>query len=232
MKIILIILFGFVNCFSKELKTFHSKTNNTGTIILEFEDIEKGYLNSVQFRLTSEKPNVRQELTLEVVNFFELPLIIPYMIDVGNVIPSETEYFANGYLKNNKKYIFKLEEGVYYASLGNNFNDKSSEDSKYSKRLNLSQIGFLTNFMNEYITDCRKAEFKDLATKYVSSIDECGILKIKKNEVIKIKIIGNPKKIDYPSTLLTWFPGIFILMPIWWGTEGYYQSYNVLVIRN
>ena len=232
MKVILLFIFIFINCSSKELKTFQSKSNNTGSIILEFENTEKEYLNSVQFRVAKEKPNIRQELTAEFVDALVAPIIIPFMIDVGNVIPAQSEYYADGYLESNKKYIFKLEEGIYYASLSNNFNDKSSDDSKYSKKINLSQRGFLTNFTYENINTCVETKFEDKATKYIGKKQECGILNNKKDEVIKIKIIGNPKELNYGATILTWFHGIFILMPIWYGTKGYHQSYNVKVIRN
>jgi hypothetical protein len=223
-SITMIYLFLIISCSSVELKTSNSKMEKTGTIILEFENSEKDYLNSVQFRLSKEKPTIRTEWTLLFLDIF---FIVPYQIDAGHVIQTEVNYHSDGYLESNKEYIFTVAEGKYFGSLSNNFNDSASKDKKYSKRLNNSQKGFLFNFTSENVDSCSKVVFSDIAIQAPADKYECGALIIQKADVIKIKIIGNQKQIDYPATVFCWFPGIIVLMPLWYGTEIYSQTFSI-----
>lgn len=216
------------NTFSemKEIKN-ESKGTNFGKLTIVYKDSEANakYLRKMQIRISKFQPIPKQELSAGVITLIP-PIIIPYYRDAGQIVPSFTNFFADGYMEKDKEYSFEIEEGDYYASLGNTFIDHISTDEGMYIDDNGVEKRVFAHFTLKDNETCNSVKFYDSAI-LGGEATLCGGIHVKKGSETKIEILGENKEVQLMQTFVIWVPLSVILAPYFIAPILYKQNFTV-----
>jgi hypothetical protein len=218
------------NSFSemKEIKN-ESKGTNFGKLTIVYKDSEANakYLRKMQIRISKFQPIPKKELTVGVITLIP-PIIIPipYNKETGQIVPSFANFFADGYMEKDKEYSFEIEEGDYFASLGNTFIDHKSTDRGMYIDDNGVEKKVFSQFTVRNNETCNSAQLYDSAI-LGGKATLCGGIHIKKGSETKIEILGKEKEIQLMQTFVIWVPFSVILAPYFTAPIWYEQNFTV-----
>ncbi len=232
MRIIIIILsLSLPHCISDNFSEMTIRRNhsisNLGRLIISFKDKDIRYLRKMQLRLSKLQPNPKEKIVLSISPVLPF-LIIPFTQKYDQIVPATAEFFAEGYMENQREYAFDIQQGVYYASFGNTFIDYKSNDLHYFNDEIPQNI--FSQFERKNIEDCYPTTFFDAGILVGGKVWLCGAINIKEGLETRIEIIGDEKKVNYLKTFIIWIPGLLFFAPYFWGETQYDKSFKIHVI--